>query len=276
MPQHCVFCPRLADLVLDAKCNTTNHSSAQRLSAHQIGNWTANWTNVKGGGFNCCPANAMPQLVGEKACGALVSPLVNDVAVSFDDALQGDLPKLLCDRFGYLMTAFEEAACPLSCVTSGPIGSPDCYCPRKMFPLPNMSFVTDAYLARGMLEDFLWQGKILFDDYSLIKARQVIRLLGLDIDGRRTRSVTRQRGLGGIWSDPDNDGKTDFYDMYNIFSDFTRNGGDGLSSTVLEEQVKISVHHHSTTLNKRREKRSRSGSPSPKPRFRRFSSASNP
>eukprot|EP00283_Hemiselmis_rufescens_P001826 CAMPEP_0173469274 /NCGR_PEP_ID=MMETSP1357-20121228/77278_1 /TAXON_ID=77926 /ORGANISM="Hemiselmis rufescens, Strain PCC563" /LENGTH=289 /DNA_ID=CAMNT_0014437511 /DNA_START=78 /DNA_END=948 /DNA_ORIENTATION=+ len=182
--------------------------------------------------------------------------------LTVDEVAEG-LPERLCRRFGYLQDVWEESECPLWCLLTGnvfagdspqppegtvnpglgtPVEMPEpCYCPFYMYLYDNTSHVTDAYFARAMVPDFLWQGRALWDDYALVKATHIARSRRLDIDGRRPAHVTRQRGMEGIWADPQGEGKSTFFDMYNVFVEFTMSGG---TSETTDANVEVNPKLH--------------------------------
>mmetsp|Transcript_1171 Transcript_1171/g.2682 ORF Transcript_1171/g.2682 Transcript_1171/m.2682 type:complete len:254 (+) Transcript_1171:129-890(+) len=166
------------------------------------------------------------------------------------------LPERLCSRFSYLQDAWGESTCPMWCVLTGNVFAGDspqppegtvnpssgvpveipvpCDCRDYVFLSDNTTQVTDAYLARAMVPDFMWQGRALWDEYALLKATHIARSRRLDVDGRRPAHVTRQRGLEGVWADPAGEGKGDFFDMYNSFAEFTYSGGTGETADVAD------------------------------------------
>ena len=85
---------------------------------------------------------------------------------------------------------------------------------------------SDAYVAREMVKDFMYEAALLVDEYALAYTKRRVRMLGLDVDARRPESPTRVRGLSSIVVNEQPSllkrGNSSFYDMYNRFVEFNR------------------------------------------------------
>jgi len=224
----CIFCPLLNDLIRNQSCVVKPGNQTSELMSHQY-SWTnlglTTRANPANGVLECCPPNSISQLIGNQACGAAISPNPIDVDLTISDfSLQ--LPDRLCNRFGRIYEIFKQGYCPLPCIQDGnldftkiPKGTFGQTCSCNISILANESQYNDAYMARAIMEDFMWQAKSLYDEHSLVRVKKYVREKGLDIDARRPGQPTRRRGLEKKWIDG-KPGNETFQDAYNNYIDF--------------------------------------------------------
>ncbi|EKX52754.1 hypothetical protein GUITHDRAFT_101906 [Guillardia theta CCMP2712] len=218
----------LNDLIRNQSCVVKPGNQTSELMSHQY-SWTnlglTTRANPANGVLECCPPNSISQLIGNQACGAAISPNPIDVDLTISDfSLQ--LPDRLCNRFGRIYEIFKQGYCPLPCIQDGnldftkiPKGTFGQTCSCNISILANESQYNDAYMARAIMEDFMWQAKSLYDEHSLVRVKKYVREKGLDIDARRPGQPTRRRGLEKKWIDG-KPGNETFQDAYNNYIDF--------------------------------------------------------
>jgi hypothetical protein len=121
----CIRCPRLNDAARDGDCRL--HLNATR-GAVRWGTWTNDGllsnNNIKLvsslDSHDCCASNTYPQLIGDQACGGVISPNLADTDLNPANAHRL-LTQRLCVRYGYIRRVWEKSFCALECLQDGDV-----------------------------------------------------------------------------------------------------------------------------------------------------------